>query len=137
MLHTEQILEFNKVKDILRTYCQTELGKSLIDELRVLTIPKQIRYRLNESNEALTIIRALDTAPLGGAMDISELVKRAEIGSILSASDLLAIKNLLGSPDLQEVCGQNEKESRDKNKESKNSKRQQQKLDRKPKSDNR
>lgn len=91
----EQILEFNKVKDILRTYCQTELGTSLVDELRTLTIPKQITYRLNESNEALTIIRSLDIAPLGGATDISELVKRAEIGSILSASELLEIKNLL------------------------------------------
>jgi len=96
MLNTEQILEFDKIKDILRTYCQTELGFSLVDELRVLTIEKQIKYRLNESNEALMIIRALDIAPLGGAMDISELVKRAEIGSVLSAPDLLTIKNLLG-----------------------------------------
>ena len=96
MQQPEKILEFNKIKDLLRTHCQTELGKSLVDELHVLTIPKQIKYRLNESNEALTIIRALDIAPLGGAIDISELVKRAEIGSVLSAPDLLAIKNLLG-----------------------------------------
>ena len=95
MQQAEQILEFNKIKDILRTHCQTELGKSLVDELRVLTIEKQIKYRLQESNEALKIIKALDIVPIGGATDISELVKRAEIGSVLSASDLLAIKNLL------------------------------------------
>jgi len=95
MLNAEQILEFNKIKDILKIYCQTELGAALVDELRVLTIEKQIKYRLNISNEALMIIRALDIAPLGGAIDISELVKRAEIGSVLSAADLLSIKNLL------------------------------------------
>lgn len=95
MQQAEQILEFNKVKDVLSTYCQTDLGQSLVDELRVLTIEKQIKYRLNASNEALMIIRALDVAPLGGATDISELIKRAEIGSVLSASDLLAIKNVL------------------------------------------
>ena len=95
MQQAEQILEFNKVKEILRTYCQTELGQSLVSALRVLTIEKQIKYRLNESNEALAIIRALDIAPLGGAVDISEFIKRAEIGSILNAPDLLAIKNLL------------------------------------------
>ena len=96
MQHSEQILEFDKVKDILRTYCQTELGVTLVDELRVLTLEKQIKYRLNESSEALTIIRALDMAPLGGAVDISKLVKRAEIGSILGVSELLDIKKTLG-----------------------------------------
>ena len=95
MQQVEQILEFNKVKDILRTYCQTELGASQVDELRVLTRLKQINDRLEESNEALVVIRALDMAPLGGAVDISDLVKRAEIGSVLSASELLAIKKLL------------------------------------------
>jgi len=95
MINAEQILEFNKVKDILRTHCQTELGKTLVDEMRVLTIERQIKYRLDISNEALMIIRAVDIAPLGGASDISELVKRAEIQSVLSAENLLDIKNLL------------------------------------------
>ncbi|MCL2560630.1 MAG: endonuclease MutS2 [Turicibacter sp.] len=95
MLNTETILEFDKIKSVLRTHCQTELGQSLVDELRVLTLEKQIKYRLNESQEALTIIRSLSAAPLGGATDITELVKRAEIGSILSAEDLLAIRQLL------------------------------------------
>ena len=95
MLNAKQILEFNKVKEILRNYAQTELGQSLVDELQVLTVEKQIKYRLNESNEALMIIRAVDRAPLGGASDISELVKRAEIGSVLMAEELLAVKNLL------------------------------------------
>jgi len=95
MLNTEKILEFDKVKEILRGYAQTELGQNLVDELRVLTALKQIKYRLNESNEALMIIRAVDRAPLGGASDISDLVKRAEIGSVLTAEELLAVKNLL------------------------------------------
>jgi len=95
MLNAEQILEFDKVQGVLHGHAQTELGRSLAHELRVLTIEKQIKYRLNESNEALTIIRAVDRAPLGGASDISDLVKRAEIGSVLTAEELLAIKNLL------------------------------------------
>jgi len=95
MINTEQILEFNKVKDLLRTHCQTELGKTLVDKMRVLTVPKQIKYQLEISNEALTIIRAVDTAPFGGASDISELIKRAEIQSVLSAENLLDIKNFL------------------------------------------
>lgn len=95
MLNTEQILEFDKVKNILRGFAQTELGQSLVDEMRVLTVEKQIKYKLNEANEALTIIRAVDRAPLGGASDITELVKRSEIGSVLLAEELLAVKNLL------------------------------------------
>ena len=97
MLNAEHILEFDKVKDILHGHAQTELGQSLVDGLRVLTVEKQIQYRLNESNEALTIIRAVDRAPLGGASDISELVKRGSIGSVLTAEELLAIKNVLAT----------------------------------------
>ena len=95
MMNAQNLLEFNKVKEVLRTHCQTELGKSLVDELHVLTIPKQIKYRLTESNEAKSIIKALDTIPVDGATNISALVKRAEIGSVLSASEILTIKNLL------------------------------------------
>ena len=95
MLNAEQTLEFNKVKENLRTFAQTELGQNRIDDLQVLTIEKQIKYRLNESNEALTIIKALDRPPLGGASDVSGLIKRTEIGSVLTAEELLAIKNLL------------------------------------------
>jgi len=91
----EQILEFDKVKAQLRTYCQTALGHAMVDELRVLTIEKQIKYRLTESNEALMIIRSVDVVPLGGVHDISELVRRAEIESVLSAPDLRAINQLL------------------------------------------
>jgi len=92
---TAEILEFNKIKEILKTHTQTSLGAELVDEMRVLTIHKQIKYRLEEANEALTIIRALALVPLDGATDTTALIKRAQIGSVLSASEILAVKNLL------------------------------------------
>jgi len=94
-MNVEQILEFNKVKASLNSHCQTEMGQTLVDAMHVLTLEKQILYRLLESAEALMIIRNVDVAPLGGAMDVSEQIKRSEIGSILAATDILAIKNLL------------------------------------------
>ena len=94
-MNSEQILELDKVKTILRSHAQTELGKQFVDEMRVLTVPKQIQYQLNVANEALMIIRSVDVAPLGGASDISELIKRAEIGSVLMAEDFLGVKNFL------------------------------------------
>jgi len=95
MLNSEQILEFIKVKNILRTYCQTDLGPELINQMRFLILEKQIRYRLITAHEAQFIIRNVDIVPLGGGSDITDLVKRAEIESVLSSDNLLTIKRNL------------------------------------------
>ena len=98
-MNVEQILELDKVKTILRTYAQTDLGKQMVDEMQVLTIERQITYRLKVADEALTIIKAVGAAPLGGASDIGEWIQRAVIESVLGAEELLAIKNFLISID--------------------------------------
>ena len=91
-LHT---LEFHKIKEQLVGYCASSLGHEKVDRLVPTTNEKEIRYALQQSDEALRIILAQGPAPLGGVSDITEAIKRARINALLSAEELLSISRLL------------------------------------------
>ncbi|MEE1237408.1 MAG: endonuclease MutS2, partial [Turicibacter sp.] len=90
-----QILEFNKIKQIVDSLCACSLGQKRVEYLSPSIEEKQVEYSLNQSDEALKIILALGEAPLGGVSDITEAIKRAKISAMLSAQELLGISRLL------------------------------------------
>jgi len=92
-----RILELHKVKDAIKQHCVSELGIGLLDELYPSAREKEIRYRLGESAEALKIINALGSLPLEGVTDVTDLIKRAEVGAVLSELELLALSKMLGA----------------------------------------
>lgn len=93
--HTLELLEYPRILDLLAAYALTSLGK---EKARQLT-PDRDRVRL-ESELALVeeMMQTLDeglTPPLGGLRDVRLLVRRAAIGSMLAATELLEVKEAL------------------------------------------
>ncbi|MFP8873140.1 MAG: endonuclease MutS2 [Myxococcota bacterium] len=54
------------------------------------------RIRLAETSEARTLLDAAMDPPLGGAIDLTSILERADRGGLLSAQDLLALGSTLG-----------------------------------------
>ena len=90
-----EILELNKIKQVIETLCASTLGVRKVAALKPAVDPKEVEYTLNQSEEALKIIYALGEAPLGGVSDITEALKRARISAMLSAQELLDISRFL------------------------------------------
>ncbi len=88
-------LEFHKVKEKVMSYAASTLGKERVQDLTPLTDIETIKHLLEEVAEAQDVIRLKGSAPFGGLTDIRRGVKRAEIGSTLSPSELMEIAGLL------------------------------------------
>ena len=90
-----QTLEFNKIKERLSEFCQSSLGKQLVDNLYPAVNIKAVETRLKETKEAVRLLKAGMIPPLGGLSNISMLLEKTEKGMILEASELTAINDFL------------------------------------------
>ncbi len=84
-------LEFDKILKILQSYAQTDLGKKQVLEIMPLVHLESIQRLLFEVEEAKTAIERYDGTPLTGVLDITEIVKKANIGSVLGVDELIRI----------------------------------------------
>lgn len=88
-------LEFNKVKTLLHNYCQTELAKNKVLELRIHKHVKYIETELNQTHEFKLIQQQSQYFPLDFLLNISRHIKLLGIdGATLSGEDFLQIKSL-------------------------------------------
>lgn len=90
-----RILEFNKIIDLLVNYASSEGGKSMCTGLTPMDNPAEIQTALTQTNDALSRIFARGGVSFSGTKDISMSVKRLEVGSTLSITELLAIQSTL------------------------------------------
>lgn len=84
-------LEFDKVKEILAGFAGTSLGHNLALELQSSSRFDQVKQAQEETAEALQLLDEGKRLPLGGMSDISPLVKRARVGSVLEPEEFKAI----------------------------------------------
>ena len=68
-------LEFNKVKTLLHNYCQTELAKNKVLELRIHKHIKYIETELNQTHEFKLIQQQSQYFPLDFLLNISKHIK--------------------------------------------------------------
>lgn len=95
--HTLELLEFSKVRELTAGYAVTSLGKELLhklEPLQQLDIIERSIVLVTEMTEALI---ARHTPPLSGVSDIRLLLRRAVIGSSLTASELNQVKEVLAA----------------------------------------
>lgn len=92
---TLRVLEFNKVKEKLKTYAITESGKRLVDDLTPYKSIYEVKNKLEESNEALDILIRKGAPPFEGLFDTREALERAGKGGVLTAGQLLRIGGML------------------------------------------
>lgn len=92
---TFEKLQYNELKDIVKSYCVSGLGKQLLDKLTPspnLTVAKN---RLNETTEARAILDAEGHVPFLGVSNIDNTIQKLEKGIILDPSELISISDFL------------------------------------------
>jgi DNA mismatch repair protein MutS2 len=93
--HSLDLLEFPKIRDLLASQAATTLGKDAARQLAPSTDRAWIEHELGLVSEAMEALDQDMPPPLGGLSDVRLLVRRASIGSVLTASELLEVRDLL------------------------------------------
>ena len=88
-------LEFDKIRDIVATHCTSSAGRSQIEKLVPLTDFNEVVTLLEETDEGLSILRVRGNVPMGGITDIRSHAKRAQMGGMLSAYELMETANTI------------------------------------------
>jgi DNA mismatch repair protein MutS2 len=94
-VHTLGLLEFDKVRDLLAGYGASSLGKELARGVEPLTDADRIRTELVLVTEMTEALGEGQSPPFGGLHDVRLLAKRAAIGSMLTAEQLLEVADTL------------------------------------------
>lgn len=90
-----RILEFNKIKDKLKKYANSQATHELIDELYPYENIYEVNKHLQETMEAFKLLTKKGYAPFQGVCDIRQILSKASKGFILNTSELLKVANML------------------------------------------
>ena len=105
--HTLELLEFDRLRQIVAGYSATSLGRDACLELLPLHDLQEIEHRLQETDELLDLVRAGLGPSLGSLTDIRPLVRRAQTHATLAADEICDVSNSLRV--IQDVSGWLEK----------------------------
>jgi DNA mismatch repair protein MutS2 len=90
--HALQVLEFDKVKNLVRHFACSTLGKEAIDALQPFTHIEGARYALKETSEMVRLYTAKQVPPLNGIYDIRPIVKKSVIpGAVLDTAEIVLV----------------------------------------------
>ncbi|HFJ9426802.1 endonuclease MutS2 [Bacillus cereus] len=92
---TFEKLQYNELKDIVKSYCVSGLGKELLNKLEPSTSIKVVRHRLNETTEARAILDAEGHVPFFGISNIASTIQKLEKGMILDPEELVSVSDFL------------------------------------------
>ncbi len=93
--HTLELLEFHKVRELLAGYGACSLGKELARQVEPSTDPEKIRADLALVTEMVEALGQGQSPPFGGLHDVRLLARRAGIGAMLTAEQLLEVADTL------------------------------------------
>ncbi len=88
-------LEFNKIKQMLKGKAASELGKRLVEELTPSSDIAEITLWQRETATAVSMIMKKGSLVLGGLRDLTDSIKRVNVGGILSIDELIAVGDFL------------------------------------------
>ncbi|MVX64306.1 endonuclease MutS2 [Clostridium chromiireducens] len=92
---TLEKLHYYELKEIVKEYCVSGLGKRLIDKLEPSSNIKIVKQMLDETTEGRRLLDASYTIPLEGIFNILPFIEKIEKGASLEAEDLTIISNFL------------------------------------------
>jgi DNA mismatch repair protein MutS2 len=93
--HTLDLLEFDKVRGLVAEYAATSLGADLARRVEPSRDVNRVRTDLGLVSEMVEALMANQAPPFGGVHDIRLLVRRAAIGTMLTAEQLLQVADTL------------------------------------------
>jgi len=88
-------LEYDKIRQQVASYCTSSIGKSAIEELVPQTDFDKVVQLLEEMDEGLSILRVKGNVPMGGIFDVRPSARRAQIGGMLAAVELMEISSTI------------------------------------------
>src|SRR5699024_2838705 len=88
-------LEYNKIIELVTEHTTFEAGKQLIEQLTPNNRFETVQTLLEETDEALTILRLRGHVPMGGMKDIRPHAKRAQMDGMLSSAELMEISSTI------------------------------------------
>ncbi len=94
--HTLGLLEFDKVRELLAAYAASSLGRDLARQVEPSTDIGVIRGELGLVTEMVEALGLGQAPPFGGLRDVRLVTRRAAIGTMLSAEQLLEVADALG-----------------------------------------
>ncbi len=92
---TFEKLQYNELKEIVKSYCVSGLGKQLLDKLEPSASIKVVKNRLNETTEARAILDAEGHVPFFGISNIDSTIQKLEKGMILDPTELVSVSDFL------------------------------------------
>ena len=95
--HTLQVLEFELIRERVAAEAANSLGVERALNLLPSTDGNYIQLRLDETSESRRLLSSRSAIPLGGISDIRGLLRQAQIGGVLNASDLLEVSSTVSS----------------------------------------
>ncbi|PFJ19107.1 mannonate oxidoreductase [Bacillus cereus] len=92
---TFEKLQYNELKEMVKSYCVSGLGKELLNKLEPSTSIKVVKNRLNETTEARAILDAEGHVPFFGISNIASTIQKLEKGMILDPEELVSVSDFL------------------------------------------
>lgn len=93
--HTLELLEFEKVRTMLAGYAASSMGKELALQIEPSADMEKIRGDLALVSEMVNALGLGQSPPFGGFHDVRLTIRRAVIGAMLTAEQLLEIAETL------------------------------------------
>jgi DNA mismatch repair protein MutS2 len=93
--HTLELLQFDKVRDLLAGYAASALGRDLARGIEPSTDADHVRTELRLVTEMVEALGLGQAPPFSGLHDVRLLARRAAIGTMLTAEQLLEVADTL------------------------------------------
>ncbi|MDX9753725.1 MAG: endonuclease MutS2 [bacterium] len=88
--HTFQVLEFDKIKALVRQYAASTLGRDAVDAMRPFTHAEEVQRAQREVTEMVRLYRARQEPALDGIYDIRDILQKSQIpGAMLDPAEIL------------------------------------------------
>ncbi|QTL98577.1 endonuclease MutS2 [Iocasia frigidifontis] len=91
------ILELNKIKEEVRKHTATIIGGEIVEKLTPVSDIRYVKKRLQEVTAAKEILNEYGHPPFGGIRDLREILKKVDKGIVLSAKELMNVRNTLAA----------------------------------------
>ncbi|MDR6226521.1 endonuclease MutS2 [Desmospora profundinema] len=89
--HTLRTLEYDRIIEQLEKSASSEVSRRKLSRLTPSPDVAEVRQRLASTQEGLDVLRLRGDLPLEGLQDIRSALRRANIGGVLSPSELLQV----------------------------------------------
>lgn len=92
---TFEKLQYEDLKNKVRNFCSSELGRELVDNIKPATSMEIINRKLDETSEGVAILDMLGHVPLYAVSNIKGVISNIDKGITADASELISVAEFL------------------------------------------